>query len=295
VARPKKDAAAPAPTQYTAPSAPPAEKPKRSRKPAVAETKNLPAVRKSTLPANWEAEMAKDAANTAANEAKVATGRFFSTKAGILTYQGNPIKGGSMDVVILGSLFERRLYKPGTPFDENNPTSPICYSFSEDGDDMEPHEESFDKQNPTCKGCWADAWGTADEGRRKGKACGEVRRLALLPADSLKNVDAIEKGEFGFLRVPVTSVSAWASFAKALAASQTKPPYCFITTITVQPDAKKQVAVTFAVKSEIKDKKSLEAIWKRRQQALDEIVQPYPEYVEPAAPAPRKGGRKPKY
>lgn len=268
-----------------------AAKPKRAKKPDLhVVTKNLPVPRKNTLPANWEEEMERDAVNTAAAEAKVATGIFFNTRGGQLTYQGNPMQNNTMDVVILASLFERRYYEG--KFDPDQLTSPKCYSFSEDGEDMAPHEESHEKQHAVCKGCWANEWKTADGGARKGKACGEVRRLAVIPESGLKNADAVENSEIGILRVPVTSVAAWASHAKALASSQTKPVYAFITTITVKPDVKKQFVVTFAVKKQITDKSILKAVYMRRQVALDHIQQPYAEYVEQVAPAPRKQGKR---
>ncbi len=44
------------------------------------------------------------------------------------------------------------------------------------------------RQNPTCRGCRWDAFGsrTMDDGR-KGKACADGKRLAVLPADDLRN------------------------------------------------------------------------------------------------------------
>lgn len=247
--------------------------------------KNLPALTNAQLPTNWEEEMAKQAADVAAAEAKSGGGRSFSIKAGILSYGGNPIPGGRMKVVALASAFANRYYDEG--FDPNDVQPPACFALSEDGEDMVPHEKAAKKQAESCAACPHSKWGTAVDAKgsaTRGKACRNARILGLVSADGLTATTAAT-AEMGILTVPPTSIAAWSSYVKAVAGAYKRPPYGVVTEVAVTPDVEKQVAVTFSIVEPIRDKAILAELYARRAQALVEVLRPY----EPRADEPTMG------
>lgn len=269
---------------------------KKTQQPA--NTQNLPAVQSANLPANWEEELAKQAADVAAAESKVSGGKTFSIKAGILSYGGNPIPDGKMRVVVLASAFSNRFYDEG--YDPNEIKPPACFALSENGEDMVPHEKAGKKQAPSCAECQHSQWGTARDQKgnpTKGKACRNARILGLVSAEGLTPASAAT-GEVGILVIPPTSINAWSSYVKAVANAYKRPPYGVVTEITVKPDVEKQVAVTFAVVDGIRDKAVLAELFARRTLALAEVMRPYDPQVEVQAPkktAAKKAATSKKY
>jgi len=79
-----------------------------------------------------------------------------------------------IDVVIVGMNpnISKMFYEPGT-YTEDSASAPICASLN--GDKPDPGVP--EPQNPVCAGCKWDAWGS---GQRKGKACQDHRKLAVL-------------------------------------------------------------------------------------------------------------------
>ncbi|CAB4143214.1 hypothetical protein UFOVP435_79 [uncultured Caudovirales phage] len=259
-------------------------------------TKNLPAVAAAQLPMNWEEEMAKEAVAVATAEAKVGGSKSFSIKAGILSYGGSPIPGGKMKVVVLASAFANRFYTEG--YDPNEIVPPSCFSFSETGEDMVPHEKAQDKQAETCAECPHSRWGSAVDNKGKptnGKACRNSRTLVLISADKLDAATAAST-ESATLSIPATSLTAWGSYVKAVSGAYKRPPYGVITEVSVQPDAAKQVSVTFTLVEPIRSREVLAEIYNRKAQALEEAMRPYePRSEEPAKPAAKKAVSKRKY
>lgn len=232
-------------------------------------TKNVPAKRPTTAVANYEERLAAKAAAAVQSEANVGGGSFISVKGGHLTYQGNTIKGNELDVVVLAAIHENCYY--GDRYDPDNPQPPLCYAFGTDDSEMAPHPESSEPQHDTCKGCPNNEFGTADNG--KGKACKNIRRLALLPGDPL-NEETIQSAELAFLKVPVTSVKGWASFVKTVATLEKLPPYGVITRIGVIPDQKTQFKVTFQKEGNV-DRELLPLVDQRSETAEQEVAFPY--------------------
>lgn len=217
----------------------------------VSKKKGL-APRQSTEVANWEDQMKKDAKIASHMESRVAATQFFSTKGGILKFNDTPIPGNEMIAVIVDYINEKTWYEED--FDPENPKTPSCFAFTRgDGSDLAPHEESTDKQNETCEGCWADEFGSADRGQ--GKACKDGRRLALLPAGRkegdtwiiTEDPEYYENEDIAMLRVPPTSLKAWAKYVKQLEGVLGRPPYGVVTIIKIVPDDKNQFAVTFTL------------------------------------------------
>lgn len=230
---------------------------------------------------SWEEEMARDAEIAASAEAAASGGSFFSVRAGVLSFNGMPIPGNLMAAIIVDSVFENVLYEGD--FNADRPTPPTCFAFSRDDKNLKPHETVVARGqavNETCAGCPNNAWGSAERGR--GKACRNVRRLAMIPAgvfDSagrFKPYDAtqVRDATMGFLKLPVTSVRGYAQFVLSVANTLRRPPYGVYTKVTVTPDAKTQVKVTFEPIDEVPSD-IISTVMLRRKEAAVTIDQPY--------------------
>lgn len=261
----------------------------------------------TTAVANWEDEMARQAEIAAGMEAHTAAGAFFSVRAGQLSFDGAPIPGNQMAVVIIDAILENVFYEGA--YDADNPAPPTCFALGRDDAEMAPHEtvvEAGQAQNETCRGCANNEWGSAERGR--GKACRNTRRLALIPAGTIDvsngrfspfvDADHFETAAIGYLKVPVTSVKAYATYVKQVAGALRRPPHGVFTRVRVVPDASTQLKVLFepldAVPPGI-----IPVLMKRHEEAKAVIGFPYqlsydqPETERPAPSRSRGGGGAP--
>lgn len=229
----------------------------------------------------YDVEMARLAAQMAEQESIVGSGNNLSFRNGQLSYKGNPIPGNKLDVIVLDALIMKKWF--ANDFDPNNPESPDCFAFSEDRkeDNLAPHVESTAAQNETCLGCPHNEWGTADRG--KGKACRDVRRLALITADDADTVEGIQKAAMAFAEISVTNVKYWAGYAQQLASTLKKPPFGVVTRLSCAPDKETQVKVSFEMVSVITDKKLYKALFDKYEQAQKELHKPYPKNTSDGA------------
>lgn len=111
---------------------------------------------------------------------------------------------GSIDVVIVkaNAQLSKTWYESG--WDENNNNPPDCASAN----GIVPDAGVPKKQADACLGCPKNAWNSAPGGG-KGKACGDHRRMAVVPFTDLKNEF------FGgplLLRCPAASLQDMAAF-----------------------------------------------------------------------------------
>jgi hypothetical protein len=215
-------------------------------------------------------------------EKSVTTGSFISLKSGTMSYGGNPIENNELDVIIIDAILENSFF-PGK-YDPKTPQSPICYAFGRADEDMKPHENVEEPEAEACDGCPHNEWGSADVGR--GKACKNVRRVAVILADVLeKGAEAIADAEVAYLKVPVTSVKAWAGYVNKLA-SVDKPTLKFITKISVVGDDDTQFKVNFTAVEELQDPAILEALLDKADAVAKLIEFPYQKVdAAPAKPA----------
>jgi hypothetical protein len=244
----------------------------------------------------WEEELAKQADVAAKSEASTGAGQFFSVRSGVLQFDGAPMPGNQMAVVIVDSIFENIYYDED--FDPDSPTSPACFAFGRDEDELAPHEEAVGKQNDTCAGCPNNEWGSADKGR--GKACKNTRRIALVPAGSydgkgnlelFEDVEHYETTPIAFMKLPVTSVRGWATFVKNTANVLRRPPHGVVTRVSVVPDPKSQFKIMFEVVDELPNE-LIGAVMKRREEAIGIIDFPYKATPEEEKPTKVKNNAK---
>lgn len=224
----------------------------------------------------YDERFAKEAEKWAEQEKP--TGEFISVRGGTLAFQGDPMPGNQMCVIILNAVKERKYfthdYDPTAEF--NRP--PVCYAFGtpisnvargeSEEDEMGPHEsmqsdlDYFEPQNDICKTCPNNEWGSSDTGR--GKACGERRRIAVIPAgiyksrpksrdfdlEIIEDPEHYETADIAYLSIPVMSVKDWARYLATLGGIR-RPAYAVITRVFVEPDPKSQFRVKFEVLEEV--------------------------------------------
>jgi hypothetical protein len=235
----------------------------------------------------WDEEMAKHAAAAAAGETGTG-GSWLSLKGGLLAYGGNQLPGNKIEVIVVDAVHENQYFTE--KYDPDSPASPACYAFGrkEEGRKLEmaPHENAPDKQSEACNGCEFNEWASADKGR--GKACKEVRRLALILADGLDTPSAVADAEVVYLKVPVTSVKAWGGYVQQIAALG-RPPFAVVTEISLERHPQYQFLVQFKLVEQIKTAPMFTALLAKHEEVAEKIMFPYPERDETEAPRKQRG------
>ena len=234
----------------------------------------------STAVATWEQELQSMAVATAAVEKP--QGNWVSFKGGQMTINGMQMKDNKAKIVVLNSVFENQLYEG--PYNPNNQQPPICYAFSEHDDDLKPHPDSAKPQNVDCETCPMNEWGS-DPGGGKGKACKNVRRLAMISADDL---DKVEKAEVALAKLPVTSVKNWSTFASQVANVLKVPPLAVIVEMSEVLDAKTQFQIHFDLIDKITDGGVIQKLLNRRRDIHPLIFAPYDKPTEKPEGAAKK-------
>lgn len=248
----------------------------------------------------YDAELAALAEAAAAQEIGVGGGLFFSTKSGTLSLNGSPLPEDQMAVVIVDSILENAYYTEA--FDADNPSSPVCYAFGRDPEEMAPHEEAEDKQSDHCAGCEKNEFGSADRG--KGKACGNRRRVACIPAGTLakdgtfeafEDPDAFAKAQVAYLKLAPTSIGAYAQYVKMLATMK-KPPFSVFTKIALVEDEKTMFKTTFELLEPV-PAELIPVLIDRHKAEMENIEFPYAKIEAPAkgrgkSRTPQKRNRK---
>lgn len=255
-------------------------------------TKAAPNEEPGTEIVDWEAQMAAEAELAAsAQRATGGGGKFFNIKAGQLSFDGTPMPGNQMAVVILADILENSWYEGA--YDPNTPASPKCFAFAQHEEALEPHpkvdqDDYFERQHSVCDGCPRNEWGSAPTG--KGKDCKNVQRLSLIPAGQYKAKGSgrnqtfelelyddethFAKAEEAYIKLPVMSVKNYSAYVKQLAQDVRRPPYAVVTNLYVEPDPKSQFKVMFEL-IDVLDKDLLPIVSNRHKKAKTTIDFPY--------------------
>lgn len=239
---------------------------------------------------NWKEQMKQKAVAIAKLERPQIGG--VSLRGGQITVNGNQVPGNKLNCIIISSAHERVYYSGA--YDPDNQVSPDCFALSLTGEDMAPHEAAQDKQNHDCATCPKNKWGSAMRNGRpsKGKACGEKRRLLIMPIP--EDAEAAKKAEVALVRIPVTSVNNWRNYANTVATLYEMPPMGVITELSTKPDVKTQFQVLFDAKGLLADEIAA-VIFEREPKLEDILMQPYEPNQEENTPAPAASGKKAKY
>lgn len=231
---------------------------------------------------DWAARLGQYAKAAVETEAAPA-GSFVKVKAGMLQWQDQAVQGNKLDVAIIDSIFENALYEGD--YDPDNPQSPVCFAFAHDEEALKPHEKSAKPQNATCAGCPHNEFGSAEKG--KGKACKNIRRLAMLPASPM-DAQTLETTEVAFIKLPVMSTKNWINYVNTLATIDGRPPFAVVTTLGTVPDAKAQFKVTFTKKEPINQPDLLDVLIKRHEAQKVAAIPPYVANTDAEKAAPKK-------
>ena len=278
-----------APTQ-TAAILRPQKAPTSAPRVATAPQAQVPAVRAQAaqelaLPADLMAELGAAAKEAAAKE-RPSISRI-SLKAGVMSYEGSPVPGNNMDVIIVCGA-QRNVFYAGQ-YDPNNIVNPNCFALGDGDEPMMAHENVPDENVPTdsdktkredpraCVGCAMNEWGSDLRGGR-GKACKETRRVIVLPTDVLEQEDPVEailKSEMAIVDLPVTSVKNYSNLVNSVASTLGLPVWAVVTNVLVSPHPKKQFEVTFTPLRVAGGADVIRALQKRRDEALRLALVPY--------------------
>ena len=230
-----------------------------------------------SLPAEFMAELAKEAKDEAAKERPAVSK--LSTASGILRYGGDAVPGNSMDVIILYASY-RNVWYAGA-YQRDNIKNPDCFSLSETDEGMVPDPVVTNPPNATCNGCPKNQWKSdvrADGTVGKGKACKESRRMVMMPAAAA--LEGGEKGiqtaELAILDLPVTSAKNYGAFVNAVAATAGVPPYACVANVKVQP-SKNQFEVVITPLQVVPTVEAVRALKKRVEDAKKIALEPYDE------------------
>ena len=243
------------------------------------------------LPTNWKDQMAAEAKALARSFRPTTTQ--LSTKSGIMSYMGQPIKDNKLDVIILATIHENNYFEG--KFDPRNPRNPICFSFGKPESDgskppMVPPIEVVapNRQADRCDNCDWSKWNSDPESvSGKGKRCKELYKLGLIPVSS-------DTDEMAILRIPVTSRKNYEVYVNTLSAATARPPWGVVTTVSVVPHMKNQFEVKFAIK-EVLPEEALGKIWPKIEGAFEALMQPYDPNQNPLETKAPVEGKKRKF
>lgn len=247
-----------------------------------------------TAVAQWDAELAAAAEQQGDARTSGSGGSFIGTRGAVFAVGGEEV-GQDMNVVVLDYVDENQYYDPEVPYDPEQPAPPICFAFAREEGELAPHEAAPDKQNETCTGCEQNAFGSAGKGRR-GKACKNVMRLAVIAEGSLE--DGIEEAEVMYLKVSTTNVK---NFAKVVEQSKDvnfgkkRPLWAFVTEMHIKPHRDNQIELTFKRGADVNNGEHLAALKNKQEVQKEKTMFPYQAAVavEEAAPAkPSKFAKK---
>lgn len=251
------------------------------------ETKSTKKATTGTSMVQWDEELAKYAAESVASEANAGSGlKSFSTQAGVLSFDDNPMPNNQMAVIVLDHVLENTFYLEA--FDPDNPTPPDAYALGRDDKTIRWSEDSIAElpdgekiAGELCKDSSINQFGSAETGR--GKACRNIRRLLVIPAGTfnkqgqftlIEDEEHYNDAQPAFLKISPTSTPNWSLYVKQLAGALNKPPFAVATLIKVVPDKKTQFKITFEAMEEM-PMELMEVLVRRHKEASELIMQPY--------------------
>jgi hypothetical protein len=242
-----------------------------------------PKAAESTAIVDWQAELSALAVATA--EAEKPSGNWVSFKNGRLSIGGNQMKDDKVQCIVVNSVFENQWYMH--KFDPDNPQSPDCYAIADLEEDLKPHKDSGAPQSPTCAECPKNAWGS-DPGGGRGKACKNVRRLAMIAAVDASHPDHVKKADIAIAKLPVTSVANWSTYANQIANVLKLPPLAVISEMSVEPNSKTIFQVNFALIDKVSDSAVIQALLGKRKDTMELMHSGYEKNVPKQPEAARK-------
>jgi hypothetical protein len=194
---------------------------------ATAKTaKNLPAVKKNTLPANLQEEMANEIEQFK-NRIAGPSGNKIKTDDKIFTLPDGT-SGETLSVVIVEFMANNAYYDK--PWNPNLVVPPVCFAIGVEPAGLTPSENSPEAQAESCAACWANQWKSSKTGN--GKACTNSRLLAVMAPDQSEDQPLM------LLKVTPTALQAFDGYVASVARTFQRPPRGVITEISFDPNSK---------------------------------------------------------
>jgi len=229
-----------------------------------------------TAVVTWKEKMAAVSAQAAAMEAP--KGGFLSFKGGNISYDDNLIPGNTMDVIVVDFVLENGIFKE--KYNPNKQATPMCYAIGRDETALKPHEQSKAPQHTDCETCPNNEWGSDPEGG-KGKACKNSRRIAIIPADCLKDgAEGIKKAPMLMCKLPVTSLKNFSTFVNQCVKVMDTHPMGVVVRLSTKPHPTSLFQVHWTILEQVQDQALLEALYVKHVAADKGLFQPNPDLEE---------------
>lgn len=239
------------------------------------------APKKGTSIVKWDEKFSSYAKKDTEQAAAIgAGGKSIKFGPGSITVDGGTMPGGKMEAIIVGWCYFNGYYDG--PYDPDNLAPPVCYAFNTDAKNMVPHAEVTNRQSPECTGCPQNEFGSALT--RRGKACGNNIRLALIPSKDADSGAAVNTAELYTAKISPTGLKGWKGYVDAVADSHNRPAWSVITEIICKPHHKNQLKLEFNLVDPIEDDDILTALEKRVGKVQEVLQQPFSPAIERAAP-----------
>lgn len=169
-----------------------------------------------------------------------------------------------------------RAYNPN----QSEAEAPHCWSVfrKEDEAFATPDKRCLAPQAPSCNECTKNAFGSAANGG-KGKACGNRRRISLIPAGTEKapgqyelfTADQIARMATYTAQLPPTSDKNFTTYARLCANTNVYGYVGVVTKLSLVPDSKSFFKVVFEKVSDIGSEEVLEEVYKKMELAEQDI------------------------
>lgn len=185
-------------------------------------------------------------------------------------------KTSELRVVIVDFVATNNFYEGA--YDKDNISPPACFAIGQVVTNMAPSDNSPVKQSDACGTCPMNQFGSAGN----GKACKNMRRLAVLPPDADNDTP------LWVLDVSPTGLKSFDGYVRSVASKFGVTPIGVTTMVTFDPNVD-YPSLRFG---EPEPNEALDSHWARRTEALERITQePDVSGYAESQPAPR--GRAP--
>jgi len=183
-------------------------------------------------------------------------------------------KVDELQVVIVDFIATNNFYEG--VYDPKNIVPPTCFALGQIPTALVPSDNAPVKQSDTCASCPMNQFGSAGD----GKACKNMRRLAVLPPDADEDTPLL------MLDVSPTGLKSFDGYVRSAASKFQMLPIGLVTTVTFDP-AVDYPSLRFG---DPQPNENMQAHWGRRGEALERLAQE-PDVSGYEAP-PKPGTRK---
>ena len=188
---------------------------------------------------------------------------------------------GSIEAIIVDFRAVHSFW-PGK-FDKNNVKPPVCFAVGLNPRQMAPTDNSPDKQADNCQACPNNQFGSDGD----GKACKNMRRLALVPPRDDDETQADTEHDLWILDVSPTAIKNFDAFVSVIAKTFQTPPAGVAVTIGFDTSVE-YAKLTFSNPRLIGNAGEVLALQEQAAVLLDAE----PDFSQLQQPAPARGANK---